>query len=312
MSQYVHHEHERSLDLMAVYGRERLLLEFQRMSMAGFLPSDVDPLRAASCKDMVVEWLEIFHEADLFVSNYSDFIAGAHVISELPLRAASRHSLIADAYHYATSPPKYIYDRCSWYSRGDHPAVTALRKSLISALFVDPGVIGYFNYPKNRIMVDESVVERKYPNRGFVRLWEDSPYAKPIPKKDSFLIFHPHMMIGQSRRGHLPDAKENSITVELTLPHSSILMFLDIFDSVDTAQLIARKITQLADGTQDVRTMRLHPNPVFAHYSSKTGETHYAVPMHIALGDFSVIPGTNSPDCKQIPYSNEKLYDFAF
>lgn len=294
------------------YRRDRLELEFRRMLMAGFLPPTFSQSDLSGYRDMAVEWLDVFTEADAFVAENQNLITGAEVLSDVPLIPATRRTRIVDAFLHFENPPKYIYDRASFYSNGDNPASKALRKTVLNSLFIDPGSIAYFKYPRHGIFVDDSVIEQKYPNRGFIRLDYDSPYASEKSGYWGYLLFSPNLRIGFSHGNNRHERMSESYFVELTSRNSTILMMLDKFDTVDIASMITRKVTVLPDGSIDVRTIRFHPYPVMTRYLSLTNEIKYAVPFHLALGNYSVIPGTNSPNALEIPLNPLELETFAF
>ena len=295
------------------YDHEWLQSEFQRMIMAGFLPTEIDYKHIDGYRDKALEWLDIFREADTFVQENKGLITGEEVLSGIPLYQANSHTQIADIFLYLEKPPKYIYEKASWYSNGDHPVVHPLRKAVLNALFIDPGQVVIFKNPKDTIFVETADVEKKYPNSGYLNLYNGSEYAGPtVPGKQSVLLFNPNMKIGHMMSEADSDRMSGTYYVELEHSHSKIVMMLDLYESILFASLITSKVTHLKDGTIDVRTIRFHPNPVLVHYSSRTNEIRYAVPMHFSLGSFSVIPGSHSPNRLEIPLNPTELESFIF
>lgn len=290
---------------------ERLLYELQRMAIAGFLPSSVDVKNLQGYQVLVGEWLDIFSEADLFVSEHEDLIKGANIISESQFHPATRHTRIADAYLITKKPPTYMYSNYSFLIPGDHPAMEKMRESLIQSLFILPGEIADFSIPKHNLFVEDATVEARFPGRGFTRLWSAPQYNIPKAGKDSFLIFNKNLMIATTGKGTHPNKKEISMAIELQQEQQSIQLFIDMFDTVDIAQIIARKVTNLQDESIDVRTLRIHPYPVFVHYESKSNLITYEVPLY-HQGLYRVIPGSQSPDSLIIPFTQNLEQSFGF
>jgi len=210
----------------------------------------------------------------------------------------------------------YKVDRENRYSKFDHPDAKRLRMSALRAIFVDTGTIKYLKARYNDSS-EEKKLRKKYPNNACVGLRNEIPFVEENPGKESYLILHPNFVFRGSDRGFYNSYGHFQVTeshyhTELVLPSVSYLVLYDRDVSNDVNSLVMRKVAKRDDGHVEVTTLCLEPKPVFVHYSSATDELRYAVPIHIKLDAYDVVPGTDSPDAMQGPLNEQEVAAFMF